>query len=779
MKKSKNLFTLDYYGCLDTDAPLLITRFLNLLFGPLSNGEDVESMRRRCLLSMNAFLMAVVHLSNIDYFTSDANCMYLFIAYQIIFWICYIASRTSLHFCGICCYIGFAMVCPYITGGFLIASGDSDIAALFLKWIVFPLLSLAYVARPKVVCLLTAVHVLLLVLIQYTGTVDFNRAFSQFYYTVALCLMIVCSQLLYRKMVLELINTRELFISNISHELRTPLNGIVASLEALLSSPLNSQQTSTLKLAQFSSETLLHVVNDLLEFARCKNSQTEIMKTNFDLVQCVHSVVQSFTVLAVKKNVTLEAQLPQTLPARVHGDQHRVVQVLTNYLSNALKFSRDTKVFVRLSVDGGHYKLEVQDFGPGIPKEKVSLLFRPFSRLSPHQSQGTGLGLFICSELSAAMGGDCGVESELGKGSTFWFTFPREEAVRDMTDITDHDVPHVSDDDLSNPDSPSPQRPERVHTLQHIPIIVPATAHRAAEIELVVVNPSLSRTLSASNPEICKSLSPSSSTGDRKDSQSSASKTSLKHKSQDDSDINGRLGSSSSVHFNYSNDFKATSSSFPNGTCVLVAEDNPFNQQVAEMLLRSANSSCYLCNNGRECLDAYERDPGQFSMILMDCQMPVMDGQTATREIRRLEKDRNWSPIPIVGLTADAREGNLKSCLSAGMQTALIKPIRSRVLLDACLPLILKSQRQRPGIALAQSPSEQPPAPSSVVLPMPPSLPSSILPEPPCIPLAVSHTPPIAEVNSSAASCDVDDDEMLKSQAAEFTIVVNDTHSGE
>eukprot|EP00742_Colponemidia_sp_Colp-10_P008153 GILJ01008808.1.p1 GENE.GILJ01008808.1~~GILJ01008808.1.p1 ORF type:complete len:701 (+),score=111.51 GILJ01008808.1:88-2190(+) len=653
MKSKVGLFSIDYYGCLDVNTPVFFTRLLNLLFGPFSvEIEDAETLRRRCLLSMNAFLFAVVHTINLPYFLDASRNeapLVCWGVYEFIFVACYLVSRTRFHVEGVWAYIWLAMTSPYVCGALLINAGDETSAALFFKWIIFPLLSLAYVGRPLLAVGVTLLHISALSVIQFTDWIPFDRQLTQYFYTVGLALLLVCSHLLYRKMIQELNNTRELFISNISHELRTPLNGIIASIETLYTSTLDSNQLSTLKLAQFSSETLLHLVNDLLEFAQCKNSNIDLVKSSFCVKETVQAIVSSFEILANKRNVQIISEFSSELPPNLYGDRHRVVQVLTNYLSNALKYTTNNTVTVRLlRTSPDLLRFEVQDQGTGIPTEKLLKLFRAFSRVGgPNQVQGTGLGLFICHQLVTAMGGEVGVSSEEGKGSTFWFTLPIERPV----------------DPLCPSAATAGLHQERFGQ----------TASTAADleggIELVVVPTESSSDLKLEQTESLQVENGSSS----------VTKSSVEDKKL--VQVNSSQPPLTGPNVTVTGPLR-----FPNGCCALLAEDNPFNQEVASMLLKSQNCQCVVTNNGLECVDAYVKNPLAFSFILMDCQMPIMDGQQATREIRKFEKDFRYPSIPIIGLTADAREGNLKSCIEAGMQAAIIKPIRSRELFETCLP---------------------------------------------------------------------------------------------
>eukprot|EP00743_Colponemidia_sp_Colp-15_P009539 GILK01010435.1.p1 GENE.GILK01010435.1~~GILK01010435.1.p1 ORF type:complete len:703 (+),score=110.49 GILK01010435.1:83-2191(+) len=657
MKSKVGFFNIDYYGCLDVNTPVFFTRFLNLLFGPFSvEIEDAEILRRRCLLSMNAFLFAVVHTSNLSYFLDageDDASLICWSVYEFIFVVCYLVSRTRYHVQGVWAYIWLAMTCPYVCGALFIHADDQTSAALFFKWIIFPLLSLAYVARPLVAVGVTLLHILALSVIQFTDWIPFDRQLTQYIYTVSLALLLVCSHLLYRKMIQELNNTRELFISNISHELRTPLNGIIASIETLYVSTLDSDQLNTLKLAQFSSETLLHLVNDLLEFAQCKNSNIDLVKSSFSVKETVDAIVSSFEILAHKRNVHIISEFSSELPVNLYGDRHRVVQVLTNYLSNALKYTTNNTVTVRLlRTSPDLLRFEVQDQGTGIPTEKLLKLFRAFSRVGgPNQVQGTGLGLFICHQLVTAMGGEVGVSSEEGKGSTFWFTLPIERPVQPL-------VTHAT-------------VTSGTHQNERFGQTASTAADLDAGIELVIVsNESASDLKLELTGQVDNPTTSGVKTGSVEDQR-------LVQVNSAQSPSSSTPGSNGTVQGPLR---------FPNGCRALLAEDNPFNQEVASMLLKSQNCQCVVTNNGLECLDTYAKTPLDFSFILMDCQMPVMDGQQATREIRKFEKDYRYRSIPIIGLTADAREGNLKSCIEAGMQAAIIKPIRSRELFETCLP---------------------------------------------------------------------------------------------
>ncbi|MGE3537410.1 MAG: ATP-binding protein [Candidatus Tectimicrobiota bacterium] len=359
------------------------------------------------------------------------------------------------------------------------------------------------------------------------------------------------------------------FLANMSHEIRTPMNGVLGMMELLLGTSLLERQRYLLTSAYRSAETLLAVINDILDFSKIEAGKLVLEQVDFDLAQVAREVVALLEENAQKKGVTLTLEVLSPLPGDLQGDPVRLRQILTNLLSNAVKFTEQGQVLVRLapvtvSRDEAMLRCEVCDTGIGIAPEVQGQLFHAFTQADGSTTRrygGTGLGLAIAKQLTLLMGGEIGMESSPGRGSTFWFTarFPRHTAT-------------------SQPGGPLPgTRPE---------------------VEL-----------------------------------------------QGEASLSGHL---------------------------LLAEDNLINQEVARSMLEFLGCQVTVVPDGHQACEMISRQ--QYDLVLMDCQMPEMDGFAATRTIRQWERDTAQGHLPILALTANAMEGDEERCRAVGMDDYLSKP---------------------------------------------------------------------------------------------------------
>jgi signal transduction histidine kinase/ActR/RegA family two-component response regulator len=368
------------------------------------------------------------------------------------------------------------------------------------------------------------------------------------------------------------------FLANMSHEIRTPMNGVIGMAELLLDLPLPMQQRECAETIRDSARSLLVVVNDVLDFSKIEAGKLDLEITNFDPRELVEDVVRLLAIQAHAKNLGISGYLHPAVPAVLQGDSGRLRQLLLNLCGNGVKFTERGEVTVqgRVISDDSHsimIRFEVRDTGIGIPESRLSALFEPFSQVDASTTRrhgGTGLGLSIVKHLAQLMGGDVGVESREGAGSTFWFT--ARLAASSLT---------------------CEQACE------------PATAAVKGHPILIVDDPIVD--------------SPRSTRRYR----------------------------------------------------ILLAEDNPVNEMVASRTLQHLGYEVHTVHDGREAVTAWRT--GQYDLILMDCQMPELDGYEATCEIRSLES-HGWH-IPIVALTAHAMQGDDLKCKAAGMDEHLTKPL--------------------------------------------------------------------------------------------------------
>jgi len=531
------------------------------------------------------------------------------------------------------------------------------------------------------------------------------------------------------------------FLANMSHEIRTPLNGVTGMLELLSRTELDDRQERFIHVAGTSASSLLSVINDILDVSKIEAGKLELEETEFALPQLLADVLDMFAQQAASKGIELASLLPTNIPERVIGDPERLRQVFVNLVSNALKFTEKGSVTLRCrsqktSPNHERIRFAVEDTGVGIEPAERERLFEAFTQADSSTTRkhgGTGLGLNITRQLVGLMGGNIRVDSEPGEGTAFYVTIefevPAQTVVKKPSNavgsdansdirilaVDDHSINLEILDGMLKPEGYEVtgvnDAPEALSLIDHAerqgkPFTIALLDYQMPGMDGkdLVTRIREDKRFDDLRLIMLTSIDQAIPAADRESLNIHSSITKPLRRSRLFDAINETLGrpvgdvppvtvtpvtelaaeeikearggvTASELETEFKEIGRSHIEKTDNPLNILVVEDNVVNQMVIDELLNSFGHTTVLAENGQQALERLEQ--GGIDLILMDCQMPVMDGFEATRQIRSIEKQRGLPRMPIIAVTSNAIKGDRERCINAGMDDYISKPVNT------------------------------------------------------------------------------------------------------
>jgi signal transduction histidine kinase/DNA-binding response OmpR family regulator len=491
---------------------------------------------------------------------------------------------------------------------------------------------------------------------------------------------------------------KSIFLATMSHEIRTPMNGVIGMASLLSETKLTDEQREYTETISNCGESLLGVINDILDYSKIESGKMELEQKDFDLRSCIEEVLDIFASKASKTGLDLVYEIEYNVPSKLIGDTLRLRQVLINLISNAIKFTHEGEIFVgvrQVLSDGNEVQLafEVRDTGIGIPEDKLNRLFKAFSQVDSSTTRkygGTGLGLVISEKLVTMMGGEISVESEVGKGTSFRFSIKAPISHQALRTYVHYNTASLEGKSILIIDDNSTNRTILKNQMEQwklVPTLISSgkqalDALQKNKFDLVITDMQMPemdgiqvtqevRKLYAELPVILLSSlgdERSKSHGDLFSSvlskpvkQALLFKHLVAQLRKDDTPNFEKVEVKQKLYHNFSKQYPLN---------ILIAEDNPVNRMLAERVLGKLGYTPDAAGNGQEVLHAIGKKT--YDIILMDVQMPEMDGLEATRRIR----NGVYHQSVIIAMTANAMQGDREVCIEAGMDDYISKPIK-------------------------------------------------------------------------------------------------------